>query len=344
MKIQAGTSTTDQNRYVIEKIPEIKKLKNEGVLSINYQKISSISYLIPMRIIISLTELLSFPGKRKLISCNLPYSFFFETRTRCNNICPFCPASIQNDTRNDLYMAEKTFKKCIDELSTLDYHGTIWLHNYNEPLLDKRIVSFIRYASKQLPKAKLSLMTNGILLSPRYGIRLLEAGLDDLVIDNYSDNGILIKNVKNFLIKVASDKSYYQHKFFFLEMRILNAKGDSRAGNSPNRKYNLQPLKLICDWPFRSFVVTNNGDVGLCCKDFKFECVMGNVNRQSIVEIWNGDKFKHARKELFKGNRTWNPLCSKCDGWMGWDGVYNGTLGLAFLFEHLIGTITRWEI
>ena len=68
---------------------------------------------------------------------------------------------------------------------------------------------------------------------------------------------------------------------------------------------------------------------------------MGNVNKQSIVEIWDGDKFKHARKELFNGNRKWNSLCSKCDGWMGWGLTYRGVPGLAFLFEHLVGNINR---
>lgn len=54
-----------------------------------------------------------------------PEAFFFETRTRCNSLCEFCPANASLDKRDDSYMPRETFEKCIDEIADISFDGLI---------------------------------------------------------------------------------------------------------------------------------------------------------------------------------------------------------------------------
>lgn len=54
--------------------------------------------------------------------------------------------------------------------------------------------------------------------------------------------------------------------------------------------------KIICNYPWTHFEVNNpNGDVTMCCDS---PIVLGNVNRQSILEIWNGEGYRKVRKRM----------------------------------------------
>ena len=42
------------------------------------------------------------------------------------------------------------------------------------------------------------------------------------------------------------------------------------------------------------------------------EYVIGNVNKEKIIDIWKNKKYERARKQLLNSNRNFNP-CKKCD-------------------------------
>ncbi len=91
-------------------------------------------------------------------------------------------------------MSDKLFKKIIGELESINYTGRIALFSNNEPLLDDRILDFSEYARKKLPKARIHMYTNGTLLKLEMFLRLID-NVDELVIDNYSDNLSMITTV-----------------------------------------------------------------------------------------------------------------------------------------------------
>jgi radical SAM protein with 4Fe4S-binding SPASM domain len=49
-----------------------------------------------------------------------------------------------------------------------------------------------------------------------------------------------------------------------------------------------------------------NGDVFICCNDYDFETVFGNIHSNSVKEIWNSA----ARKEMIA--QSYNTLCRAC--------------------------------
>lgn len=239
----------------------------------------------------------------------LPKAVYFETVTRCCPRCEFCPASVYYDPRPFMLMPEKVFRKVIDELSEYNFSGIIGLWNNNEPLLDKRLEKFAAYATKRLPEAEIRLLTNGMLLTPERGKRLLEAGVKVLIIDNYSDNCEILPNVREFLEKVAPkfpDRAIVVIERFPYE-KLLNL-----AGWSPNNRRKAT-LKAFCNWPFTSLVIGADGRVTYCCNDFLFEYSVGNVKEDSLLKIWHGEKINYIRAQLLKGNRSFNELCGSCD-------------------------------
>ena len=88
-----------------------------------------------------------------------------ETVNRCNGICPFCPVNVNEPQRPYAKMSDELFKKIINELHDMDYNGTLSLYSNNEPFIDERIIDFYKYARKMIPNARLSIFTNGSLLT-----------------------------------------------------------------------------------------------------------------------------------------------------------------------------------
>jgi radical SAM protein with 4Fe4S-binding SPASM domain len=82
--------------------------------------------------------------------------------------------------------------------------------------------------------------------------------------------------------------SLYSPAFYFL---------DDREQRAP----------LFCREPWESFWVKPDGDVSMCCYA---STVMGNLHRQNMEEIWNGDKYQYCRKYV---NSTSPPSdCRQC--------------------------------
>jgi len=52
-----------------------------------------------------------------------------------------------------------------------------------------------------------------------------------------------------------------------------------------------QPLKLFCTRPFDGIYIGFDGSSILCCQDWKFEEVLGNINKQTLMEVWCGEKY-----------------------------------------------------
>ncbi|MEE2997294.1 MAG: radical SAM protein [Pseudomonadota bacterium] len=56
--------------------------------------------------------------------------------------------------------------------------------------------------------------------------------------------------------------------------------------------------KFVCKHPWTHFEVNNpNGDVTMCCNN---NTVLGNVNDNTIADIWNGEKFTRIRKRMIE--------------------------------------------
>lgn len=70
--------------------------------------------------------------------------------------------------------------------------------------------------------------------------------------------------------------------------------------------------EVTCAVPWHNLTVTWDGDVTACCLDYDKKQVVGNVERQTLAEIWNGPEIRSLRAQ-FIANDVTSPLCRNCD-------------------------------
>ncbi|MCB2082260.1 MAG: SPASM domain-containing protein, partial [Rickettsiales bacterium] len=70
--------------------------------------------------------------------------------------------------------------------------------------------------------------------------------------------------------------------------------------------------KQVCAYPFYSLAINSDGTVSPCCVDWNRKLVLGNLNSDSLQEIWHGETLKHFRHMMLDGERTKHPVCGKC--------------------------------
>ncbi len=69
--------------------------------------------------------------------------------------------------------------------------------------------------------------------------------------------------------------------------------------------------RVPCLYLWESLVVLQDGRVVPCCFDYEGKMVMGDLNKQSLQEIWLGPVFQKFRENHLKGNFD-NDLCRNC--------------------------------
>lgn len=237
-----------------------------------------------------------------------PYSIEIETINRCNNNCSFCAVNRINDSRKLKWMSESLFFSIIDQLAEIDYGGYLSLFSNNEPLLDTRICEFIGYARKKLPRARLSIFTNGILLTEEIFLFFATA-LDYLVIDNYNDEMKLLPSVEKIVRK-------YRHKKFSCDISVFIRKKtqirSSRGGEAPNRQPDIR-FEGGCMMPFMQIVVRPDGKISKCCQDGLGLSETGNLQKQTLAECWNDHRRKEIWKDMVTHGRGSVEGCAYCD-------------------------------
>lgn len=266
------------------------------------------------------------PGRTPLFD-----SVFFEVRTRCNGICPFCPASVGRDPRPDLKMEKSLFVKVLDELAGMDFQGRVAFHSNTEPLIFRDLTEFVGIAREKLPRAYLHILTNGRALTVKKAEELFRAGMTDLTVNIYNDDleaelpravrevaeellPRLFKPEEVFLSGLGPELDHPGGPARYLVIRRLqNEILDNRAGYAPNKLVPDKKPRGFCQYPFTQFIVTADGRVGQCCNDFTIDVPMGDVSRQGVMEVWEGEPFEALRRELLAGRRENHRLCEECD-------------------------------
>lgn len=241
-------------------------------------------------------------------SC-LPCLVSIETINRCNNTCGFCPANRNSEMRPFKKMPEELFHKIIEELKEADYDGYLNLYVNNEPFMDVRIEEWYKYASEQLPHAKMLLYTNGLLVTINRFQKIIPY-IDKMVINNYSETLELHPNIKELYDFVKNTPEYW-NKDIVIQIRYIKEILTNRAGTAPNRQKMIDSRKM-CIMPFTDFTIFPDGQVGLCCSDALEKTNYGNVVEQSLLDIWTGSRYKELRSLIGK-DRSKYSFCKGCD-------------------------------
>jgi len=100
---------------------------------------------------------------------------------------------------------------------------------------------------------------------------------------------------------------------FMQRYQIIN-KGKTRFTHKRFNQTNTAPCTQLWKW----MVVYWDGSSVLCCADMFSETVVGNLQSNSISEIWNGPVMKNFRKKMINRERFKIPICQDCDIHLSW--------------------------
>ncbi len=230
-----------------------------------------------------------------------------ETINRCNGECKFCPVNKNIDSRVYKKMDENIYLSIIDQLAEMDYDGFLALFSNNEPFIDTRITEFVKIAREKVPKAILYLYSNGTLLSLEKFEEIIKY-LDFIQIDNYSPENGKMKNIIEIEDYVKNNNLEQKYRYFEINNDAIRL---SRGGNSPNSQV-YYVTEVPCALPFIQMVIRPDGKVSLCCNDALGQNTLGDVTKQSLKDIWFGEKYEKYRNQLLKGRENIK-TCKYCN-------------------------------
>ena len=100
----------------------------------------------------------------------------------------------------------------------------------------------------------------------------------------------------------------------FMQKYHLADKRKTRFTHKRFNQMNTAPCAQLWKW----MVVYWDGSSVLCCADMFSRTSLGNLQSNSIKEIWNGPAMKNLRKKMINRERFEIPICKDCDIHLSW--------------------------
>ena len=255
-----------------------------------------------------------------------------QTIEFCNLKCDFCPNHyifydrVDDKKKGIPYnkMSVEDYTKIVKNLAKLGYKGRFSPYLMNEPLIDKdRIVEFIRIARKHLFDCYIQMDSNGTGINSDLLGDMIAAGLNRIQFDDYFDDDTALEMIE-------ACKPYRAHPNFFgiisSNYNVVQAKRGEKNKHEhygPHTYWNRGGLVNVnpdipvpqkdCRFPSSQMYIKWDGSALLCCCDWEYKVVHGNVLETSIEEVWTNGSYQHYRDTLKKGRRDLLRMCRKCN-------------------------------
>lgn len=277
---------------------------------------------------------------------SFPRAVEFQTLSVCNAKCVFCPHALSPEQIPHGRMEDGLIDKIVTECGR-HFVNRISPYLTNEPLADKRMPDILRLIREKTPFfTKTKINTNAGLLTEEISRKLLtESGLSQLwfSVNGYSpesyrasmnlDFATSMRNIDTFLalrkklgkrrpsVKVTTLRTrlveheleyagryWAERKVPFSIHHMDNRAGEGVGAIAPG----VHRRKLHCDLFLKQAYIVENGDMILCCHDWKQSVVLGNVARTSIREVWNSPAFLDRIYEYYAGDFRQIEICRNC--------------------------------
>jgi MoaA/NifB/PqqE/SkfB family radical SAM enzyme len=262
----------------------------------------------------------------------LPEYVEIETSRFCNRQCAWCPNHVLKDRTVQELMEWPVFETIVGSLAAKDYEGWLAFHNYNEPLANPRLVEEVRFARAHVPRARLTVYTNGDHLTTEKLDALAAAGLSQMRVTIYPpDNDVAASHAR--LYQWLSRRPFLAAgDWYAIDARQGPALGRAGApelllispevGRYYDRGGVLPHLSIAvrtkpCMLTSHSLSVDYRGNVKMCCNvlaavDAHQVYLLGNVRERDIFDVWNSDTFEKIRENHRRADWSATPVCVSC--------------------------------
>ena len=79
----------------------------------------------------------------------------------------------------------------------------------------------------------------------------------------------------------------------------------------------LKSTRKVCSAPFKGLAVNFDGQVSVCCVDWSYLTIVGDVNKENLRDIWNGKALRDFRLTQLEGRREELEACATCTHMQG---------------------------
>ena len=278
---------------------------------------------------------------------DFPLNVLVETGNYCNLNCTTC----SNDklTRKRGYMNTLLYRKIIDEIAVKNPYARVWLDYFGEPMLSKFKIYYMADYAKKKGLKSININTNGTLITEEMAEMLLDSGIDFISIDCDgftkevyekirvgADRDVVYKNIE-YLLRRKYERGLDNIKIEVKIMEMEENKDEidtvmnywrergawttkrrliSWGGSVENIVLNSDCERIACGYGIGICGITWEGEVVNCSCDVDASVVWGNVNENSIEEIW-----KKRNKEMVKYHMSHEfdklpEICQNCKDWM----------------------------
>jgi len=271
---------------------------------------------------------------------------------RCT-FCPTGhPDLLRQVGRKNTLMDFEVYKTLIDGIAEFPKPlKMLNMYKDGESLIHPRFTDMVRYAKDSGISEQIWVKTNGQLLSPEYNQRLVRCGLDMVgisvngvnsesffeitrvnvnyekfranVLDLYQRRGFMKVSCK---IADTNLTDWQKQKFLddfgdrcdYIAIEGLHGWSTSevydwKLGTDQSFDGTPRQNKIACPLILYMLTVSSNGDVSICNDDWAHYHQLGNINDDTIADIWQGVSLKRFRRMHLSGKREDNPACANCD-------------------------------
>jgi len=272
---------------------------------------------------------------QKIKTKKFPEIINIETSIICNANCVTCP---HKSIKRKINMEFETVKKIIDNASKYPVKE-IHPFNYGEPFIYPQFIELLRYVRKKMPKTKLIVYSNGAAMTEEQMTTVIKERLLDKI--NFSLDAASPKTYKlirgldykktvekinyfialkrkygsnldisvSFVLTSGNEKELKLFKKYWKgKARLHIALDDGRSGRAFINRFS----KMPCKSPFIRMFILTDGRVVCCEHDARGDMILGNINNNSLEEIWNSKEYRNLRMMHNSQNKKRVPLCKNC--------------------------------
>ncbi len=282
----------------------------------------------------------------------IPRNVVVETIFGCNASCVMCPINMPTVRKKGLMPEETFNKSIDGLAPYASAIVQIDLFGVGEPFLDKNILSRIRYTKSRGFKdvgfaTNADLMTSELAQGVfEAGVDTIMISLDGVSAEVHEGIRVntcftrIVQNVKTaialrdkygyqtkfvmrFIRQACNDHEWIPYREFWMSL-ISKQKGDLIIGydlHSWGGEIDVQKRRTVapvssevpCHHLFDRLIILNDGSVTMCCADMhRGQHVLGKVNTEGPIEIFNNAMMKKLRKMHLDGQRMRIRMCADC--------------------------------
>jgi len=224
---------------------------------------------------------------------HIPSSIGLEISNRCNYAkwhkdCPVDPGV------DPVFLSTAIIEDVAKYLGSIKWQGSLYLNVFNEPMIDPRLFMLVELIKKHCKTCTVQFYTNGWSLNQYMVTELTKIGVEMIFVSVYSDsewqrfskiNGVVASRVE-------------------LNKDVMTIYDQPPTCTGP------------CLFPSVYSMVNCYGEFVLCCRDYKYRHVLGDLNGASFDEILASDKRMEWCDRLASGDRFLD-TCKRCSfpGW-----------------------------